>query len=100
MKEKIAELEALTRRIQAIEQRNKRVELDKAWEGSITRKVTIIITTYFVVLIFMLITKNNQPFINAIVPSIGFFLSTLVVSGLKKHWVRKQQWSDLRTVNN
>jgi hypothetical protein len=90
MKETI-ELQDLAHRIEAIEQRNKRVELDKAWEGSITRKVTIIITTYFVVLIFMIMTKNNQPFINAIVPSIGFFLSTLVVSSLKKHWVRKRQ---------
>jgi hypothetical protein len=86
-----SELEKLKKRVEALEARNKRVELDKAWETSGTRRVAIIVVTYLVVLAFLFIIKNDQPFINAIVPSLGFFLSTLVVSGLKKHWVKKRQ---------
>lgn len=81
----------LEERIAALEQRNKRVELDKAWETSTLRKVAIIVVTYCVVLAFMFIIKNDQPFISAIVPSIGFFLSTLAVNGLKKQWVKSKQ---------
>ena len=33
----------LEKRIEAIEERNKRVELDKAWETSWTRKICIIV---------------------------------------------------------
>ena len=81
-------IEKLLSRVVALEQRNKRVELDKAWETSTTRRIAIIVVTYCVVSAFLAIIKNDKPFINAIVPSLGFFLSTLVVSGLKKHWVR------------
>ena len=85
------ELGKLNQRVEALEQRNKRVELDKAWETSTARRAAIIIVTYVVVSGFLLVISNDSPFINAIVPSLGFFLSTLVVSGLKKHWVRKRQ---------
>jgi hypothetical protein len=82
------DVEELQKRIETLEARNKRVELDKAWETSSTRRVAIILVTYCVVTAFLLIIKNDKPFINAIVPSLGFFLSTLVVSGLKKRWVK------------
>ena len=80
-------LDNLGERIAALEARNQRVELDKAWETSITRRVAIIVVTYCVVAAFLIIIKNDMPFVNAIIPSLGFFLSTLVVSGLKRHWI-------------
>lgn len=82
-------IEQLEARIDALEKRNKRVELDKAWEGSLARKAIIVTVTYTVVVAFLLMIGNDQPFINALVPPIGFFLSTLVVGGVKKHWIRK-----------
>lgn len=82
------ELAELRSRVAALEERNKRVELNKAWETSGTRKLAIIVVTYFIVLAFLLIIKNDTPFINAIVPSLGFFLSTLAVGRLKEHWVK------------
>ena len=39
-------------RINKIEQRNKKVELDKAWEISWTRKICIMILTYIIVVIY------------------------------------------------
>lgn len=86
-----AEIEELKARVAALEARNKRVETDKAWETSGTRRLAIIVVTYLVVLAFMFIIKNEQPFVSAIVPSLGFFLSTLVVGGLKQHWVKRRK---------
>ena len=40
------ELKEIEERINRIEERNKRVELDKSWETSWTRKVCIMILTY------------------------------------------------------
>ena len=39
--------------IQKIHERNKKVELDKAWETSRTRKISIAVLTYLVVVMVM-----------------------------------------------
>ena len=71
----------LEKRISDIESRNKRVELDKKWETSFTRRVSICILTYIVVLLFSyFINTSNNIFLSSLVPVIGFSLSTLSVS--------------------
>ena len=50
----------LEERVKKIEERNKKVELDKAWETSWTRKIGIIILTYVIVITYsFLIRKYN-----------------------------------------
>jgi len=73
--------------IESIKQRNKRVELDKAWEISWTRKIIIAILTYFVIVIFFIFAQLPKPFINSIVPALAFFISTLTLTVFKKIWV-------------
>ncbi len=77
------------KRISSIEKRNRKVEADKAWETSWTRRLSISLMTYLVIVGFLVITKNDRPFINALVPVIGFVLSTLVLTGIKQRWVEK-----------
>lgn len=76
----------LEKRIVAIEKRNQRVEQDKAWETSWTRRISIGILTYGVVVTYLLIISNDKPFINALVPAIGFVLSTLVLRRIRDIW--------------
>ncbi len=82
-------LEQLQTEIDEIKARNKRVELDKAWEKSWTRKLIVLILTYMVIVIFFLGAKLPEPFINAIVPAIAFVLSTLTVPLFKTWWLNK-----------
>ena len=83
----------LTKQIQKdvkqIKERNKRVEIDKAWETSITRKIIITILTYFVIVIFFYFAELPKPFINSIVPTAGFVLSTLSLPYFKKIWIKR-----------
>jgi hypothetical protein len=79
----------LETRIKIIENRNKRVEADKAWEGSWARKLSIMALTYLVVAAYLYFVVKINPWINALVPVIGFFLSTLTVSLVKKIWISK-----------
>ena len=81
------QLRNLEQEIQTIQQRNARVEVDKAWETSIFRKVSIALLTYIVVVLFFYIAGIGRPFINAIVPTTGFVLSTLSLSVLKRLWI-------------
>jgi len=76
--------------IELIKQRNKRVELDKAWETSWTRKICICILTYIVVVIYSyVINKISNIFLSSLVPVIGFFLSTLSLKQVRKSWEKK-----------
>lgn len=78
----------LEKRISLIEERNKRVELDKKWETSFTRRITICILTYIIVLLFSyFINTSNNIFLSSLVPVIGFTLSTLSVNLIRKIWL-------------
>lgn len=76
----------LEERVAKIEARNKRVEADKAWEGSWTRKSLIALFTYLAIALYMKFVLGINPWINAIVPTVGFLLSTLTMSWFKEMW--------------
>ena len=81
-------IEELKSEIDKINARNQRVEADKAWETSWSRKLLILVLTYLVIVIFFFISSLGNPFINAIVPTLGFFLSTLTVPFFKNWWLK------------
>ncbi len=80
----------LEERIKKIEERNKKVELDKRWETCLTRKIAIMVLTYIVVIIYSYIIKNyDNILLSSLVPVIGFTLSTLSLKFLRKLWEKK-----------
>ena len=82
---------SLEDRIAQLEARNQRVETDKAWETSWTRRLAIMILTYLVVVAYLHFVIRINPWPNALVPVVGFLLSTLTISYLKSLWtVRKK----------
>ncbi len=82
-------IEDLKQEIDEIKSRNKRVECDKAWETSRSRKMLILVLTYIVIVIFFLVAKLPDPFVNALVPSVAFLLSTMTIPLFKKWWINK-----------
>lgn len=87
MEENIKELE---KRIDDIEKRNRRVEGDKAWETSTLRKILIVVLTYIFAVLYLKIADTTNPFFGAVVPCVGFFLSTQTLSIIKKKWLSKR----------
>ena len=84
------ELRDLEKNVESILERNKRVELDKKWETSTTRKVCIAILSYIVVIIYStLIQKVSNVFLSSLVPVIGFTLSTLSLKVVRNIWEKK-----------
>lgn len=79
-------IEQLEREIIAIKQRNKRVELEKAWEKSLTRRTILMFSTYIAIGLYLTVIQVQRPWINAIVPTVGFFLSTLTLPFFKNVW--------------
>ena len=77
----------LEKEIAAIKARNKRVEKDKAWETSWTRRICIAILTYVVVVLYSFtISKISNVWLSSLVPVIGFTLSTLSLGLVRKIW--------------
>ncbi|MDD4785194.1 MAG: hypothetical protein PHH12_01945 [Candidatus Shapirobacteria bacterium] len=78
----------LSQEIEKIKNRNLKVEIDKAWEISFSRKILIAILTYFVIVLFFQFANLSKPFINAIVPTLGFLLSTMSIPFFKNFWIK------------
>lgn len=83
------EIENLKREIGEIKKRNISVETDKAWEVSWFRRVLIAIFTYLSISIYLRAIEIDRPWLNAIVPTVGFLLSTLTLPWFKKTWARR-----------
>jgi len=76
----------LEKRIVALERRNKKVEADKGWETSWARRISIAVLTYIVVCTYLAFVIHINPWLNALVPVVGYLLSTLTLGYLKKVW--------------
>jgi preprotein translocase subunit SecF len=75
--------------IRKIHERNKKVEMDKAWETSLARKILIAASTYFVMVLVMAALDMQHPLIGAAIPTLGFILSTSSIDFIKSVWMKK-----------
>ncbi len=86
----MSEIEQLKQEVEQIKKRNMAVELDKAWEQSWARRGLIAVFTYLAISIYMWVVAIDKPFLNAIVPTVGFMLSTLTLPWFKKIWINRK----------
>lgn len=77
--------------IEQIQARNKRVEADKAWETSLTRRTLIAVMTYVVASTWLIVIENDAPFLNALVPFGGYIFSTLSLPIVKRRWIKRYE---------
>jgi len=84
-------MQPIDEKIVSIEERNRRVELDKAWETSWTRRVFIAGVTYVMAGFWLVAIGVGQPWLNALVPTGGYLLSTLTLPFLKTWWLTRQK---------
>lgn len=84
--------EEIQKEIDKIKDRNKKVELDKKWETSWTRKICIAILTYLVVVLYSyIISQFSNIWLSSLVPVFGFILSTLSIKFIRKFWEKIQK---------
>jgi len=83
-------MKSLETDIKEIKERNRRVELDKKWETSLTRGLCICVLTYVIVVLYSyIISKTSNIWLSSLVPVIGFTLSTLSLKGIRMIWEKK-----------
>jgi polyferredoxin len=84
-------IKSLEKEIELIKNRNRKVEADKEWETSWNRKLLISFFTYLVILSFFVVAKLPNPFISALIPCIGFLLSTMTLSFAKDIFMKNRK---------
>ena len=82
----MATLEELEIEVGKLKERNSKVEQNKSWETSWTRRLVLTISTYIILSTYMWAVDIDRPFINAIVPTVGFMLSTMSLPIGKRIW--------------
>lgn len=85
----MAQHQTLEKRVAQLEARNRRVEADKAWETSWTRRLSIMALIYLTIVFYLHFVIHINPWINGLVPVIGYFISTLTVGFLKRRWITR-----------
>lgn len=78
----------IEKEIEIIKERNVRVEADKAWEVSFTRKACIALGTYLVAAAWLTVIGESSVWLKAVVPTGGYLLSTLSLSFIKKRFTQ------------
>lgn len=81
--------EQVEKAIKEIKERNARVEADKAWETSRFRIATLAGSTYITAAFFLVGIGAKNALLSALVPAIGYVLSTQSLPVLKRWWVKK-----------
>ena len=75
--------------IEAIKERNKRVEQDKAWELSWTRRLFITAVIYGAAGIWLTWIHDSSPWLKALIPAAAYLFSTLSLPLIKKWWLKE-----------
>ena len=83
----MAKAKGLSKQVNQIQERNLRVEADKAWETSSSRKLVIFVLTYLAISIYFYSAGLPEPFKNALVPALAFVISTLSLPFFKGIWL-------------
>lgn len=83
--------EDIKREIEIIKKYNKRRELEKLWEVSLTRKISYFILIYSSVSLIFITIGIDRPLVKAIIPSVVYFLFFVSVELIKKWWIESQK---------
>lgn len=75
--------------VETLEQRNARVDADKAWETSLTRRCIIALGTYVIIGGYLSILEVQNAWLHALVPPVAYVISTLSLPIFKKIWFNK-----------
>lgn len=81
------QVELLVADLRELHHRNYEKDKGKKFEGSYTRVGFIMIITYFTLCGYMIAIGVADPFLNAIVPTVGFNLSTWSLPWVKQIWM-------------
>ncbi len=83
-------LKYLEKEIDLIKERNKKVEIEKNWEISLERKISIWVITYITIVVIMYFLKFENILISALIPTFWYIISTSSLKFIKNIYMEKR----------
>ena len=83
-------LQEILEEIKKIQKRNRRVSIDKAWEVSSTRRFFVASLIYIIATLWLVTIGDSLALLKAIVPSLGYIISTFSLPMVKKQWIQSK----------
>ncbi len=77
---------SLEARLAALEARNTKVDTNKAWETSLTRRLSIVVITYATASSLLYVLLVPDWYFGALMPVAGYTLSTLSLPYIRQIW--------------
>ncbi len=77
----------LERSLELILERNRRVEAEKAWEVSFTRRAFLALLTYLTAVLLLWLIGEERFLLLSLIPTISYVFSTLTLPWLKRFWI-------------
>ena len=72
--------------VREIEERNRRVEANKAWETSLFRKLWVLLLTYLVTALVFRLIGVPRFMLNALIPTLAYWMSTASLPFARAAW--------------
>ncbi|HIK43440.1 MAG TPA: hypothetical protein IGR64_00990 [Leptolyngbyaceae cyanobacterium M65_K2018_010] len=88
--EMLERVRALEGAVEELRDRNRRVEREKAWETSLTRRMLLVVLTYGITALVFWKIAVPSPLSDALIPSTGYIISTLTVPWAKQAWLARR----------
>ncbi len=82
------EIQVLQQEVSLLNTRNRKVGLDKAWDQSLARTLFVAVMTFLCLGVYMSAIRVKNSWLSAIVPTVGFVLTTWSFPTAKNAWVR------------
>lgn len=73
--------------LEAVLERNKRVEAEKAWEVSFTRRAFLAALTYVTAVLLLWLIGEERFLLLSFIPAISYVFSTLTLPWMKRIWL-------------
>ncbi|OGI68504.1 hypothetical protein A2738_01310 [Candidatus Nomurabacteria bacterium RIFCSPHIGHO2_01_FULL_42_15] len=81
-------IQNLEKEVELIKERNLRVEAEKGWEVSWSRRLFISISTYLIAGVWLVLIHDTFPWLKAFVPAVGYLLSVQSLPFIKNWWIK------------
>ena len=86
-------LDYLQSEVTALHQRNFEKDRGKEFEGSYARVIFLMVVTYLTLYCYMQwVLKTDFPYLDAIVPTVGFNISTWSLPFVKEYWIQARHY--------
>ncbi len=82
-------LPQLEKEVKELQKRNARVDTNKAWETSLTRKLVLSALIYLLALGLFASEYDPHIYTDALLPAVAFLISTLTIQAVKNWWVKR-----------